>query len=113
MIKIAYRRTKTLKFNTMKGLVKLANRQTGKPKSGQHLPQSLYMNPRSENGPFGPIVRVGGSVRGVGACSRRLGATGRDVPTRLPRERFLIELMPPDRKLEASIEGSKSRIYGT
>ena len=75
-----------LKFKTLKGLVKPANRQPGKPTSGQHLLQSLYINPRSENGSFGPTVRVGGSGRGVGACSRRVGATGRDVPVRLPRE---------------------------
>ena len=42
MLKMAYYRNKILKSKTLKGLVNPAIRQTGNPKSGQHLPQSLY-----------------------------------------------------------------------
>jgi hypothetical protein len=42
MLKKAYYRNKVLKLTTLNGLVKPANWQTGDPKSGQHLPESLY-----------------------------------------------------------------------
>ena len=44
------------------------------------------------------------------AQARQTGETNQTV---VERERILIELMTSDRKLKASREGSKSRIYGT
>ena len=48
MLKIVSYRNKMIQSKNLKGLVRPANRQTGKPKSGQHLPQSLHKVLRGE-----------------------------------------------------------------
>jgi len=47
------------------------------------------------------------------SCTDPLPVAAATAPTACSRERIFIELMTSDRKLKASIEGSKWRIYGT
>ena len=65
-----------LRFKTLRRLVNPANRQTSNPKSGQHLPESLYMrDDLCLAFAMGQKVRtvVGGTVEDLGSRVKGLG----------------------------------------
>jgi len=65
ILKIAHYEDKMLKLKTLRGFVKPENRQSGNPKSGQQLPQSLYLARLIEAVVAGEAIRV--FQRSVGA----------------------------------------------